>query len=141
MALPDPDSSVGHSFGLELDGVTLPITDVVGLVLSVFRLEFEAEHGGIPPGPRTSRHALTLVRPLSGEKSFAGWVQQANDVGLEAARRRGAVVVYDDEGRPVARYHLENAWPSKLEIGSLTASGTPLVVERLTVSYERCWLE
>ena len=129
----DPDSSVGHSFGLELDGVTLPITDVVGLVLSVFRLEFEAEHGGIPPGPRTSRHALTLVRPLSREKSFAGWVQQANDVGLEAARRRGAVVVYDDEGRPVARYHLE--------IGSLPAGGTQMVVERLTVSYERCWLE
>ena len=39
------------------------------------------------------------------------------------------------------RTELENAWPSKLEIGSLTAGGTPMVVERLTVSYERCWLE
>lgn len=32
MALPEPDSSVGHSFGLELDGVEIKqIRDVTGL--------------------------------------------------------------------------------------------------------------
>jgi hypothetical protein len=32
MALPDLDSSVGHSFGLEFDGITIKsITEVAGL--------------------------------------------------------------------------------------------------------------
>ena len=34
--------------------------------------------------------------------------------------------MYATDGTPVARYHLENAWPSKLEIGQLT-SGRHLV--------------
>jgi hypothetical protein len=36
----------------------------------------------------------------------------------------------------VARYHLENAWPSKLEIGSLKAGDTSVVAERLTLTHD-----
>ena len=34
----DHDSAVGHSFGLEFEGVNVALMDVVGLVLSVFGL-------------------------------------------------------------------------------------------------------
>jgi phage tail-like protein len=55
---------------------------------------------------------------------------------VEAARRSATVVVFAVDGSPVARYHLENAWPSKLEIGSLISGGSRVVVEKLTLTYE-----
>jgi tail tube protein gp19 len=46
------------------------------------------------------------------------------------------VVMLNADGAPVARYHLMHAWPSKLEIGALTASKNEVSVETLTLSYE-----
>jgi phage tail-like protein len=36
----------------------------------------------------------------------------------------------------VARFHLEHAWPSKLEIGGLRAEGNEVAVESLTLVHE-----
>jgi phage tail-like protein len=36
----------------------------------------------------------------------------------------------------VARYHLENAWPSKLEVTGLRSGGTEIAVESLTLVHE-----
>ena len=130
MALPDQDSGVGHSFGLELDGVDMRLLEVEGLVLSIFGLD----RGGDSPG-RSSARAVTLVRPLTRETTFAEWAHQTKIQG-EAARREVTLVVFATDGSPVARYHLENAWPSKLEIGSLASGDSRVVVEKLTLTYE-----
>src|SRR5215813_13030674 len=46
------------------------------------------------------------------------------------------VVMYSADGKPVARYHLVHAWPSKIEIGALAADKNELSIETLTLSYE-----
>ncbi|HEY1366090.1 MAG TPA: phage tail protein [Gaiellaceae bacterium] len=46
------------------------------------------------------------------------------------------VVMLSADGKPVARYHLMHAWPSKLEIGAFDASNTAVSIETLTLSYE-----
>jgi phage tail-like protein len=126
MALPDQDSGVGHSFGLELDGVNTGLLEVESLVLSVFGLD----RGGDSPA-RSSSRAVTLVRPLTRDTAFADWAHQTKTQG-EAARRDVTLVVFAADGSPVARYHLENAWPSRHEVGSTTRDGNAVVVERLT---------
>jgi hypothetical protein len=40
------------------------------------------------------------------------------------------------DGSPVARYHLENAWPSKLELSGLKAGASEVLLERATVVCE-----
>jgi T4-like virus tail tube protein gp19 len=46
------------------------------------------------------------------------------------------LVMYDSNSKPVARYHLENAWPSKIDVGSLDASKTEISIETLEISHE-----
>ena len=129
----DHDSAVGHSFGLEFEGVNLALMDVVGLVLSVFGLGRPSD----PPQPAT----VTLVRGLTSDRRFVQWVQEAHGRGPGHTARRATIVVFAHDGSPVARYHLENAWPSKLEIGTLKASDTSVVAERLTLTFDRVQVE
>ena len=37
---------------------------------------------------------------------------------------------------PVARYHLENAWVSKIEIGALKAGASEVLMETVTIACE-----
>jgi phage tail-like protein len=136
MPLPDQDSAVGHSFGLELDDLHVGLLEVEGLVLSIFGLERGIVDVATTTPSRPTRRAVTVVRPLSRESTFADWAHRVEAQGVEAARRSATVVVFAADGSPVARYHLENAWPSKLEVGSLTRGGDMVVVEKLTLTYE-----
>ena len=43
---------------------------------------------------------------------------------MAAARKSCSLVMFNTKGKPVARYHLENAWPSKIEIGALKAGAS-----------------
>ena len=45
--------------------------------------------------------------------------------------------MYNTKGDPVARYHLTNAWPSKLEIGGLKAGSSEVLMETVTIVCER----
>jgi phage tail-like protein len=130
MPLPDQDSAVGHSFVLELDGVDIRLLEVQNLVLSIFGLET-----GGDTTARAAARAVTLVRPLARDSTFADWAHQTKTQGV-AAGRSATIVVFAIDGSPVARYHLENAWPSRLDVGSLRRGDDTVVVERLTVTYD-----
>jgi hypothetical protein len=41
--------------------------------------------------------------------------------------------MYSAEGKPVARYYLDHAWPSKLEIGAVKAGAGAVLTETLTL--------
>ena len=73
------------------------------------------------PGKRMP-DSVVLSRGLSDSLELAAWHDLVLNGDVAAARRRDADDVPGD-GTPVARYHLENAWPSKLEIGELTSGG------------------
>jgi hypothetical protein len=46
------------------------------------------------------------------------------------------VVLYSTDGKAVARYHLESAWPSKVEISGLKAGASEVLMESLTLCHE-----
>jgi phage tail-like protein len=54
-----------------------------------------------------------------------------------AARKSCSLVMYDAENKPVARYHLENAWPAKVEIGALKAGASEVLMETVTLVAEQ----
>lgn len=143
MALPDLDSSVGHSFGLEFDGITIKsITEVSGLKMEqdVVELKQNGPDGKYVikklPG-RWKAGEVTLTRGLTGDTSFEKWVKDSQFGKMKDARKGGAIIVFDFEGTALKRYKLTNAWPKSLEIGSLKAGDTSVLTEKLVITYER----
>jgi phage tail-like protein len=143
MSLPDLDSSVGHSFGLEFDGITIKsITEVSGLKMEqdVVELKQNGPDGKYSikklPG-RWKAGEVTLTRGLTGDQSFEKWVNDSQFGKMPAVRKGGSVIVFDFEGKELKRYKLTNAWPKSLEIGSLKAGDTSVLTEKLVITYER----
>ena len=143
MALPDLDSSVGHSFGLEFLGVQIKsITEVSGLKMEQDVIELK-ENG--PDGKyvikklpgRWKAGEITLTRGLTADNSFEKWVKDSQFGKMTDVRKGGAIIVFDYEGTAVKRYNLTNAWPKSLEISSLKAGDTSVLTEKLVLTYER----
>lgn len=142
MALPDLDSSVGHSFGLEIDGVVIKqISEVSRLKMEqdVIELKQNTSDGKyvikkLPGRPKAGE--VTLTRGLTGDQSFEKWVKDSQFGKMTAVRKGGAIIVYDFEGKALKRYKLTNAWPKSLEIGSLKAGDTSVLTEKLVITYE-----
>ena len=87
MALPDLDSSVGHSFGLEFDGVQIKaITEVTGLKMEQDVIELKEN------GPRRQVRDQEAARPLEGRRGHAHprahRRQQLREVGQGLAVRQ-----------------------------------------------------
>ncbi len=56
---------------------------------------------------------------------------------IAAAQKNCTLTVYNTEGKPVARYHLEKAWPSKIEVAGLKAGANEMLMEAVTLVAER----
>ncbi|HEY5835585.1 phage tail protein [Streptomyces sp.] len=142
MALPDLDTSVGHSFGLEFDGVVIKqITEVTGLKMEqdVIELKQNTNDGKyvikkLPGRPKAGE--VTLTRGLTADQSFEKWIKDSRFGKMSAVRKGGAIIVFDYEGNPIKRYTLVNAWPKSLEIGSLKAGDTSVLTEKVVITYE-----
>ncbi|HEX6676989.1 MAG TPA: phage tail protein [Actinomycetes bacterium] len=147
MPLPDLDSSVGHSFGLEVDGVVIKqISEVSGLKMEqdVIELKQNTPDGKymikkLPGRPKAGE--ITLTRGLTADQSFEKWARDSHFGKMGDARKGGAIIVYDFEGSAIKRYKLTNAWPKSLEIGTLKAGDTSVLTEKLVVTYEMMEVE
>ena len=147
MALPDFDSAVGHSFGLEFDGITIKqITEVSGLKIEQDVVEYKSNtHDGkyqirkLPGRPKAGE--VTLTRGLTADNSFEKWHQKSQFGKMAEARKGGTIILYDYEGVALKRYKLVNAWSKSLEIGGLKAGDTTVLTEKLTLTYESIEVE
>ena len=147
MALPDLDTSVGHSFGLEVDGITIKqISEVTGLKMEqdVIELKQNMADGKYVvkklPG-RMKAGEVVFTRGLTADNSFEKWVKDSRFGKMGSARKNGVVVVYDYEGAAIKRYKIVRCWPKALEIGTLKAGDTSVLTEKLTVTYEEMEVE
>jgi len=147
MALPDLDTSVGHSFGLEIDGVVIKqITEVSGLKMEqdVIELKQNTSDGKymikkLPGRPKAGE--VTLTRGLTEDKSFETWIKDSRFGKMPTARKGGFIIVFDYEGQAIKRYKLTNCWPKSLEIGTLKAGDTAVLTEKLVITYEEMDVE
>lgn len=145
MAMQEDDSSVGHSFGAEFDGIQIrAITEVTGLKMEQDVIEYKsntAKDGKYNvkklPG-RWKAGECTLTRPLTKDNSFEKWVKDSQLGKMKDARKGGSIIVFDYEGEEVKRYNLTAAWPKSLELSSMKAGDTSVMTEKLVLTYEKC---
>jgi hypothetical protein len=74
------------------------------------------------PGKRKPP-TLTLKRGKNQSMEMLAW----------HAPKDATLVMYNVDGTPVARYHLEQAWPSKLEVGALAAGTSDVAIDSVTL--------
>jgi len=147
MALPDYDSTVGHSFGLEFDGVVIKqISEVTGLKMDQDVIEYKHNTPDgkylvkkLPGRPKPGE--ITLTRGLTKDNSFDTWIKNSQFGKMADARKGGAIIVYDFEGNSLKRYKLENAWPKGLEVSGMKAGDATVLTEKLTLTYEALKVE
>jgi phage tail-like protein len=140
--IPDFNSAVGHSFGLEVDSVVIKqITEVSGLKMEQDVIEYKANSPDgkyaiykMPGRPKAGE--VTLTRGLTQDNSFESWIKDCRFGKMATARKGGAIIVFDYEGHSIKRYTLTNAWAKSLEISSLKAGDTSVLTEKLVITYE-----
>lgn len=131
----------GMSFVLDVPRRQLgAFLEISGLEMEVDVIEIAEGTGAIPPqkfSGRTSFQSFTLSRPLTDSVAAAAWLAQVQSQGSGPARAATCTLrVMDGRSREVATYNLTNAWPSKIEIGSLKADGGMELIEALTMTCE-----
>jgi phage tail-like protein len=132
-APPGGDALTAARFSITIDGTEIAAFAELQGITSGYDIDFIESDGRrlAVPGKRPAP-TVTLKRGMTRNMELAAWHELAmND--WAAARKNTTLVMYDAAGTPVARYHLENAWPAKLEIGSLSAGASEVLMETVTL--------
>jgi len=77
---------------------------------------------------------VTLKRGMTRSLEMSAWHELVVLGDVAAARKNVTLTMFNAAGEPVARYHLENAWPAKLEIGGLKAGASSVLIETVTLA-------
>ena len=141
MAMPtEPDALTAARFSLSVEGHELASFSELGGITSSIEVADVAETAGNDtvlrklPGKRNPP-TVTLKRGMHRSLDLWQW-HAAVWTGDPAARKSCSLVMYSTDGRPVARYHLEQAWPAKIEIGAVKSGANEVLMETVTIVCE-----
>jgi phage tail-like protein len=142
MALPDFDTGVGWSFGLDIDGIEIKeIQEIGGLKLEVDAIELKHNTSTGKyvlkklPG-RMKSGEITLTRGVTSDVKWHDWIKLVMQGEMIPARKNGTINIYDYLGTPVQSFKFINGWAKSIEYGTLKAGDTSVLTEKLTISHE-----
>ena len=122
-------------FELTIEGHSLAsFSELEGITSTVDVTTTSSGSGGAPqhiPG-RADAPAVVLKRRLTRNIELAAWHELVILGDVAAARKSCALTMFDAAGAAVARWHLTNAWPQKVEI--LAGEGSGILTESVTLT-------
>jgi phage tail-like protein len=142
MGLPDFDTGVGWSFGLEIDGIVIKeIQEIDGLKLEVDAIEMKHNTSDgkyvnkkLPGRPKAGE--ITLTRGVTGDTGWHAWIKLVMEGNMPSARKGGQINIYDFMGTTVQSFKFTNGWAKSVEYGSMKAGDTSVLTEKLTIAHE-----
>jgi len=135
------DAITASRFSLTIDGVEIAqFSELTGITTEVEPVDFlESSEKEVIfkklPGKRKPPH-VTLKRGKNNSMELWAWHEAVLSGDIVAARKSCSLVMYNFDGSPVARYHLLEAWPCKLEVGALKAGQSEVLMESVTIVCE-----
>jgi phage tail-like protein len=135
------DALTAARFSITIDGYEIAsFAELLGITTEVEPVELmESTDKAVVlkklPG-KAKPPTLTLKRGKNTSMELWAWHEAVLNGDIVAARKSCSLVMYSTDGKPVARYHLEHAWPSKLEIGALKAGASEVLMETVTLVCE-----
>lgn len=141
MARGHDDDFQGSFFGLEIDGLSLGFfTGCSGLEMEFDVMTFKEGDGAMiierkrPGKPKYTE--VNLKRGFTTDTALHDWFKEVVDADKETPYKTGSIVIYDRTQKEVARYSLEQCWPSKLSVSDLKADSDEVMVEELAIQHE-----
>ena len=130
------DQTTVARFSLTIDGIEVAsFGDLGGIVSGIDPSGLELAAGTIKLPAKRVPPSVTLTRGMTNGTELWSWHDAALS-GSAGGRRDVVLVMYSTEGTPVARFNLENSWPSKLQIGALKAGASEVLLETVTLVCE-----
>jgi phage tail-like protein len=132
------DALTAARFSLTIDGVEIgQFSELGGITSEVEPVELLESTGDKLflkklPGKRKPP-TVTLKRGKNRDMGVFAWHQSVVEGQPAAARKNCTLTMYASDGSAVARYHLESAWPSKVEISGLKAGASEVLYETVTL--------
>jgi phage tail-like protein len=114
----------------ELKGITTEVKAVEHMESTDKELVLKKLPG--KPEPAT----IELVRGKTADMALWAWHEAVLMGDIVAARKSCSLVMYGPDGKPVARYHLSNAWPSIVKVGAMKAGDNAVLMETVTIVCE-----
>jgi phage tail-like protein len=136
------DALTAARFSITIDGYEIAsFSELQGITTEVEPVDFmESSDREVIikklPG-RAKPPTITLKRGKNQSMELWAWHEAVLNGNIVAARKSCSLIMYNYDGAPVARYHLEQAWPSKLEIGGLKAGASEVLMETVTIVCEK----
>ena len=131
----------GSFFALEIDALTLAwFTGCSGISLEFDVTTFKEGNGEMiverkrPGKPKYSE--IVLKRGFTADKGLYDWFDSVVQAKDKTPYKTGSIVIYDRTQTEVARFNLEQCWPSKLSVSDLSAGSDEVMVEELTIQHE-----
>jgi phage tail-like protein len=125
------------SYAVSINGVIIATAyDVAGFAAPTIALQETAPDGkfkivNLPGRPKAGSVVITRTQ---ADNAFQQWLS-----GFRAGtvpRQDVTLILRDVTGAAIYRWHLVNAFPSSLRVGSLVAGATTVITETLTLGYE-----
>jgi len=119
----------------------MPFREVSGISTEVAVLEQRASapsgrsFTAYLPG-RVTIGDITLKRYMTKDLTLWNWRKLVEDGKMTDARKNGTITAVDQEGKPLAKWDVTNAWPSKVSGPIQNAGSTEPAMEELTVVCE-----
>lgn len=142
IAAGNPTVMTASTFVIQVDGIQVAsFSELSGINTEVEPIEYiSTGREGIQHTKqfgKTKPPQITLKRGLDSETYMWSW-HQAVLRGEPAARKTCSLQLFaasqsPKSGQPIITYVLENAWPSKLEIGGMKAGATEVVTETVVL--------
>jgi phage tail-like protein len=114
----------------ELKGITTEVKPVEHLESTDKELVLKKLPGKREPA------TVELSRGKTSDMALWAWHEAVLQGDILAARKSASLVMYGADGKPVARYHMENAWPSIVKVGALKAGANDVLMETVTIVCE-----
>jgi phage tail-like protein len=135
------DALTAARFSITIDGYEIAsFSELSGITTEVEAVDFlESSDKEVVfkklPGKRKPP-TFVLKRGKNSSMELWAWHEAVLAGDIVAARKSCSLVMYNFDGKPVARYHMEHAWPNKLEIGALKAGASEVLMETVTIVCE-----
>jgi phage tail-like protein len=79
---------------------------------------------------------ITLKRGITSNLDIWDWRKMVTDGKVDSARRNGSIMMFDQEGKEVARWNFERGWPSKVSGPSVNTTSNEVGVEEMVITHE-----
>lgn len=139
MAIERKDPFAGHSFAIELDGITgTGFKECSGLDRTQTAIDYR--EGSDPslgrrkiPGLLTWSN-ITLKRGVSTDRNLWDWQDRAARGKVD--RRSLSIILLDDAGNERMRWNVRAAWPVKWSGPAFDATSDNIAIESLELAHE-----